>query len=67
MAGACARRGMHKRLTNQRGAARQRAGGASMTIDWTLVAYVWFLVGVVLFGIMVMMEEPYNEKDEREE
>ena len=35
-----------------------------MTIDWTLVALVLYLVGVVLFGVMVMMEKPYSEKDE---
>ena len=36
-------------------------------IDWTLVTLVLYLVGVVLFGIIVLMEKPYSEDDEREE
>ena len=35
-----------------------------MTLDWTLVALVLYLVGVVLFCIMVMVERPYTENGE---
>ena len=35
-----------------------------MTIDWTLVAMVLYLIGVVLFGIMVIVERPYTENGE---
>jgi len=34
-----------------------------MTIDWTLVAYLLYLIGIVVLGIMVLHDdrEPYTE------
>jgi len=37
-----------------------------MTIDWTLVAMVLYLLGIVVFGIMVLHDdrEPYTEGED---
>jgi len=31
-----------------------------MTIDWTLVAYLLYLLGIVVFGIMVLHDDREN-------